>query len=123
MADKIEAGLTEALAVVRGEAPAARVIVNGHAYVPEAECAALIHDLESANRSLLAETEARAAAEAECDALRAALKPFCEARNLSDHKKTILMVTNCRGEREALTELGRAEDRARAALNKENTDG
>jgi DNA repair exonuclease SbcCD ATPase subunit len=35
------------------------------------ERVALIHDLESANRSVLAETEARAAAEAERDALKA----------------------------------------------------
>jgi exonuclease VII small subunit len=39
--NKIIEGAKEALAVARGEQPAARITVQGHAYVPESELAAL----------------------------------------------------------------------------------
>lgn len=35
---KIVKGVQEALAIARGEIPAARIHHQGHAYVPEAEC-------------------------------------------------------------------------------------
>jgi hypothetical protein len=50
-------GAKEALAIVRGEAPAPRVFLAWHYYVPEAE---------------------RDALQAEIDRLREALKPFAE---------------------------------------------
>lgn len=48
LAEKVEAGLTEALSVATGEAPAARIHVNGHAYVPATTNAATLAALREA---------------------------------------------------------------------------
>jgi hypothetical protein len=53
------------------------------------ERVALIHDLESANRSVLAETEARAAAEAERDALKAENAGLREALSHANHMQRV----------------------------------
>lgn len=51
-------GAREALAIARGEIPAARITINGHAYVPEAEAASLRAEKEELRRE---RDEARAA--------------------------------------------------------------
>ena len=49
---RLIAGATEALAVARGEEPAASITVNGHRYVPAAEITRLQKELETAREAL-----------------------------------------------------------------------
>ncbi len=54
MTDIVEAA-REAVAIARGEIPAARIYHQGHAYVPEAEAAATIERLRTALERIKAE--------------------------------------------------------------------
>lgn len=46
--ERLIAGATEALAVARGEEPAASIVVNGHRYVPASEISRLQKEIETA---------------------------------------------------------------------------
>jgi hypothetical protein len=57
----IEEAASEAVAIARGEQPAARMYINGHFYVPQADIAALtarVAQLEAALRCIIAACEA-----------------------------------------------------------------
>lgn len=54
---KIIEGAEEALAFARGEAPTARLVVNGHAYVPEAWLPEPVKDLTELLRVIIQTTK------------------------------------------------------------------
>ena len=56
--NKIIEGMEEALAFERGEAPAARLTINGHAYVPEASLPDPINELTEHLRAIIQLTKA-----------------------------------------------------------------
>lgn len=83
--ERLIEGAKEALAVAKGEKPAARIHVNGHAYVPEAsasaEIARLKGEAEEARQQAVAGLMAlshRDALQARVSALEAALRPFAK---------------------------------------------
>lgn len=63
--ERLIEGAREALAIARGEIPAARITINGHAYVPETELASLRAEKEELRRE---RDEARKLAGLGCDA-------------------------------------------------------
>lgn len=75
-------GAKEALAIARGEIPAARITINGHAYVPEAEAASLRAEKEELRRE---RDEARAKAEKD---LREAGAHFAKSCEMADRALT-----------------------------------
>jgi hypothetical protein len=66
MASKLIEGMEEALAVAKGEQPAARMHIRGHAYVPEAEITRLTLSRDGYARDAAARAK-------ECDRLNAEL--------------------------------------------------
>ncbi len=89
--ERISEGAREALEIARGNQPAARIHMQGHAYVPESELAALRQRNEELERATLGNDVAKQAeravvAEAEAARLQAVLERIasCESHHVHD---------------------------------------